>query len=116
MKPIQPPEPSAHYSPFRKLPCNHRTFQLLGSVRMSRFRLYVCLVFALAGAPMAAPAAESPRPTYAWSAEEAFDPSLNPIRAKVSLGMRVLSVNDLGFEHRGSSLFLAYQQQKETLA
>src|SRR5205823_915706 len=29
--------------------------------------------------------------------EEAFDPSLNPIRAKVSLGMRVLSVNDLSF-------------------
>ena len=28
--------------------------------------------------------------------EEAFDPMLNPLRAKVSLGMRVLSVNDLG--------------------
>jgi hypothetical protein len=37
--------------------------------------------------------------------EEAFDPGLNPIRAKVSLGMRVLSVNDLGFAHRGGSLF-----------
>ena len=48
--------------------------------------------------------------------EEAFDPSLNPIRAKVSLGMRVLSVNDLPFDHKGSSLFLAYQQQKENLA
>jgi hypothetical protein len=48
--------------------------------------------------------------------EEAFDPSLNPIRAKVSLGMRVLSVNDLPFSHKGSSLFLAYQQQKEKLA
>jgi contractile injection system tube protein len=48
--------------------------------------------------------------------EEAFDPSLNPIRAKVSLGMRVLSVNDLPFNHKGSSLFLAYQQQKESLA
>ena len=48
--------------------------------------------------------------------EEAFDPSLNPIRAKVSLGMRVLSVNDLPFSHKGSSLFLAYQQQKENLA
>jgi hypothetical protein len=48
--------------------------------------------------------------------EEAFDPSLNPIRAKVSLGMRVLSVNDLPFDHKGSSLFLAYQQQKEKLA
>jgi hypothetical protein len=48
--------------------------------------------------------------------EEAFDPSLNPIRAKVSLGLRVLSVDDLGFSHRGGSLFMAYQQQKEQLA
>jgi hypothetical protein len=48
--------------------------------------------------------------------EEFFDPALNPIRAKVSLGMRVLSVDDLGFSHRGGSLFLAYQQQKERLA
>ena len=30
--------------------------------------------------------------------EEAFDPNLNPIRAKVSLGMRVLNVDDLGFQ------------------
>jgi hypothetical protein len=48
--------------------------------------------------------------------EEAFDPALNPIRAKVSLGLRVLSVADLGFDHSGGSLFLAYQQQKERLA
>ena len=48
--------------------------------------------------------------------EEAFDPSLNPIRAKVSLGLRVLSVNDLGFDHKGNSLFMAYLQQKESLA
>jgi hypothetical protein len=48
--------------------------------------------------------------------EEAFDPALNPIRAKVSLGLRVLSVADLGFDHPGGSLFLAYQQQKERLA
>ena len=27
--------------------------------------------------------------------EEAFDPQLNPIRAKVSLGLRVLTYNDL---------------------
>src|SRR6266516_3897496 len=39
--------------------------------------------------------------------EEAFDPSLNPIRAKVSLGMRVLSVTDLGFDNKGGSLFMA---------
>ena len=33
--------------------------------------------------------------------EEAFDPALNPIRAKVSLGMRVLCVDDLGFDAQG---------------
>ena len=48
--------------------------------------------------------------------EEAFDTSLNPIRAKVSLGMRVLSVVDLGFAHHGGALYMAYQQQKERLA
>ncbi len=48
--------------------------------------------------------------------EEAFDTSLNPIRAKVGLGMRVLNVNDLGFSHKGGSLFMIYQQQKEHLA
>jgi len=74
--------------------------------------------------------AESPLTLFIWSknrvlpvrlteftiTEEAFDPSLNPIRAKVSLGMRVLSVNDLPFDHKGNSLFMAYHQQKENLA
>jgi hypothetical protein len=48
--------------------------------------------------------------------EEAFDVKLNPIRAKVSLGMRVLSVDDLGFEHKGGGIFMSYQQNKERLA
>ena len=48
--------------------------------------------------------------------EEAFDTALNPIRAKVSLGMRVLSVDDLGFSHRGGSLFMNYLRNKEQLA
>jgi hypothetical protein len=48
--------------------------------------------------------------------EEAFDPSLNPIRAKVSLGMRVLSIDDLYFTDKGGSLYMTYQQQKETLS
>jgi len=48
--------------------------------------------------------------------EEAFDVALNPIRAKVSLGMRVLSVDDLGFDHKGGNIYIAYQQQKEQLA
>ena len=48
--------------------------------------------------------------------EEAFDVNLNPIRAKVSLGLRVLSVDDLGFAHRGGTLFMAYLRNKEALA
>jgi len=47
--------------------------------------------------------------------EEAFDQALNPIRAKASLGMRVLSVDDLGFRHKGGSLFMSYLRAKETL-
>lgn len=48
--------------------------------------------------------------------EEAFDPGLNPIRAKVSLSLRVLSIDDLGFAHRGGGLFMAYLAAKEQLA
>ena len=48
--------------------------------------------------------------------EEAFDSSLNPIRAKVSIGMRVLSVDDLGFNHLGGSLYMMYLQEKEQMA
>lgn len=48
--------------------------------------------------------------------EEDFDESLNPTRATISLGMRVLSVDDLGFEHRGGALFMRYFQDKEDLA
>jgi hypothetical protein len=48
--------------------------------------------------------------------EEAFDANLNPIRATVSLGLRVLSVDDLGFGHRGGTLFMAYLRTKEALA
>jgi hypothetical protein len=48
--------------------------------------------------------------------EEAFDPNLNPIRAKVSLGMRVLNVDDLGFQNPGGHLFMAYLTNKEALA
>ena len=43
--------------------------------------------------------------------EEAFDPALNPIRAKVSLGLRVLTTDDLGYAHRGGTLFLALPAQ-----
>src|SRR5262249_37202768 len=48
--------------------------------------------------------------------EEAFDINLNPIRAKVSLGMRVLNVDDLGFSHPGGHIFMSYLTNKERLA
>ncbi len=74
--------------------------------------------------------AQAPLTVFVWSrnrvmpvritefniTEEAFDVALNPIRAKVSLGLRVLSVNDVGFDHKAGSLFMSYQQQKEQLA
>ena len=73
---------------------------------------------------------ESPLTLFIWSksriipvrvtefsiTEEAFDTELNPIRAKVSLGLRVLNMNDLGFDHRGSDLFSRYHREKEDLA
>lgn len=73
---------------------------------------------------------EAPTTLFVWSAsrivpvritdlsitEEAFDTHLNPIRAKVSLGMRVLSVYDLGFDTRASNIYLSYQRVKETFA
>jgi hypothetical protein len=73
---------------------------------------------------------ESPLTLFIWSktriipvrltelsiTEEAFDPALNPIRAKISLGMRVLSVQDLGFDHKGGGLYMSYQKEKERLA
>jgi hypothetical protein len=48
--------------------------------------------------------------------EEAFDANLNPTRAKVSLGLRVLNIDDLDWNHKGSSLYMSYQQNKERLA
>ena len=38
------------------------------------------------------------------------------IRAKVSLGLRVLSYNDLPPTHAGHALFLAHQVAKEAMA
>lgn len=48
--------------------------------------------------------------------EEAFDPQLNPIRARVSIGMRVLSVSDVTFTSPAGVLYMAYQIAKETMA
>ncbi|KAF0094314.1 MAG: hypothetical protein E1N59_2030 [Puniceicoccaceae bacterium 5H] len=74
--------------------------------------------------------AQAPLTVFVWSksrvmpvrlaefsiTEEAFDAALNPIRAKISLSLRVLNVNDVGFTHRAGSLYMSYQQQKEQLA
>jgi hypothetical protein len=48
--------------------------------------------------------------------EEAFDQDLNPIRAKVSLDLRVLTYQDLGFASVGGGLFMAHQVAKEVMA
>ena len=48
--------------------------------------------------------------------EEAFDPNLNPIRAKVGLSLRVLNYDDLGLLSVGGALFMAHQIKKEVIA
>lgn len=48
--------------------------------------------------------------------EEAYDTSLNPIRASVNLSLQVLSYTDLSVTHPGYYLFLAHQVVKETMA
>lgn len=72
---------------------------------------------------------EAPMTLFAWGlkrvlpvritelaiTEEAFDPSLNPIRARVTLGLRVLNYNDLGLAHPGGVMFMAHQIMKETM-
>jgi hypothetical protein len=73
---------------------------------------------------------ESPLALFVWSkqrvvavrvtelsvTEEAFDAALNPIRAKVSLGLRVLTVDDVPFQHRAAATFMSYLRTKEGLA
>jgi hypothetical protein len=73
---------------------------------------------------------EQPLAVFVWNAtritpvritslditEEAFDPNLNPIRAKVSLEMRVLNVNDTGFLSPAGALYMVYQIEKEAMA
>ncbi|AGB26698.1 hypothetical protein Mycsm_06561 (plasmid) [Mycobacterium sp. JS623] len=74
--------------------------------------------------------AETPLALFTWGAnrvlpvritelsvtEEAFTPQLNPLRARVSLTLRVLTTNDVPLGHRAASLFMAYHQAKERLA
>ncbi|MFI1410350.1 hypothetical protein ACH4Y0_10635 [Streptomyces sp. NPDC020707] len=48
--------------------------------------------------------------------ESAFDIDLNPIRASLSIGLKVLTVSDLPAGHRGADFYLAHLAQKERLA
>ncbi|MGW2250049.1 hypothetical protein ACWCXH_07605 [Kitasatospora sp. NPDC001660] len=48
--------------------------------------------------------------------EEFFDRALNPVRAKVGVGVRVLTVDDLGHQHHGGVLYLTYQGRREGFA
>lgn len=48
--------------------------------------------------------------------EQAFDPDLNPIQAKVELSMSVLTYQDLGLASPGGALFMAHQVAKEVMA
>jgi hypothetical protein len=48
--------------------------------------------------------------------EDAYDPLLNPIRAKVDLTLNVLSYVDLKITSPGYTLFMAYQIAKEVMA
>lgn len=48
--------------------------------------------------------------------EQAYDPGLNPIRARVALGLRVLSYSDLSLTSPGYYVFLAHQVTKEVMA
>lgn len=48
--------------------------------------------------------------------EQAYDPRLNPIRAKVSLTLQVLSYFDLERESLGAKTFLVHQTIKEKMA
>ena len=73
---------------------------------------------------------EAPLTLFVWSSsrvvpvrvtdfsitEEAFDTALNPIRAKVSISLRVMTTDDLGFTHRGGAMFINYLRSRESLA
>jgi hypothetical protein len=48
--------------------------------------------------------------------EQTFDSNLNPITAKATLSLRVLSYNDLSLTHPGYWIFLLHQITKEVFA
>jgi hypothetical protein len=48
--------------------------------------------------------------------EEAYDTLLNPIRAKVTLGLRILNYNDFPVTHPGFAMFMVHQGVKEVMS
>jgi hypothetical protein len=86
-------------------------------------------VLALTGSTVMIPA-EAPMTLLVWGVkrvlpvrltqfsmtEQAYDPGLNPIRARVSLGLRVLSYSDFSVTNAGYYVFLAHQVAKEVMA
>ncbi|NAZ73946.1 hypothetical protein GTQ99_00675 [Kineococcus sp. T13] len=48
--------------------------------------------------------------------EEAFDPRLNPTLARIGLGLRALSTDDLPYGSKGAALFLTAARRRERLA
>jgi hypothetical protein len=48
--------------------------------------------------------------------EEAYDVTLNPIRAKVSMTLRVLNYDDLAPKSREANIFFAHHEEKERLS
>lgn len=48
--------------------------------------------------------------------EEAFNPQLNPVRARVSLELQVLTYYDLGFKNAGGKAFITYHRNIEERA
>ena len=48
--------------------------------------------------------------------EEAHDPNLNPLRARASVGLRVLNWDDVGQLHPAFGIALAHKMQTEALA
>ncbi len=84
----------------------------------------------LAGGIMEIAPLTAPRTLFVWGenrvlpvriesysiSEEAFDTGLNPIRATVSLSMRVLNYSDLTSDNKEYHQFMAYQQKMIALA
>jgi hypothetical protein len=92
-------------------------------------RVIVNEALALAGLIEVVPP-EAPLAILVWSAsrvlpvrltdmsieEEAYDTALNPIQARVTVSLRVLSYDDLGLLSVGGGLFMVHQVAKEVMA